>query len=139
MLWKRIALRDHERALVARNGRFYKILTRGEYRIFTVPGVSLELEEHNILHLVFKSKWSNYLVRERPDLIERYFTVVETNEFQIAMVYANGELFRIVTPAKRMLFWREAAEITVERVEVIAGPVISQRNLLALEHLIGSH
>lgn len=139
MLWKRIALRNHERALVAKNGRFHKILTAGEYRIFTVPGVSLEVEKHDALHLVFKSKWSNYLASERPDLIERYFTAVETNEFEIAMVYANGELFRIVTPAKRMLFWRDAADITVELVEIIADPGISQDNLLALEHLIGSH
>ena|SRR5579884_689492 len=136
MLWKRIALCDHERALVARNGRFYKILTRGEYRILTLPGMSVELEKHNILHLVFKSKWSHYLVRERRDIIERHFTLVETNEFQLAMVYANGELFKIVTPAKRMLFWREAAEISVELIEVVAGPVMSQGNLLALEHLI---
>lgn len=139
MLWKRIALRDHERALVARNGGFHKILTHGEYRMLTLPGMSLEVERHNILHLAFKSKWSNYLVRERPDLVERYFTVAETNEFQIAMVYANGELFKIVTPAKRMLFWRDVAEITVELIEVIAGPVISQADLLALEHLIDSH
>lgn len=139
MLWKRIALRDHERALVARNGRFQKILTCGEYRIFTVPGVPLDVEKHNVLRLAFKSKWSNDLVSERPDLIERHFTVVETNEVEIAMVYANGELFRIVTPANRMLFWRDVAEITVEVVEVIAGPVISQNNLLTLEHLIGLH
>ena len=139
MLWKRIALRGHERALVARNGRFHKILTHGEYRILTLPGMSLEVEKHNILQLAFKSKWSNYLVRERPDLLERYFTVVETNEFQIAMVYANGELFKIATPAKRMLFWRDVAEITVELIEVVAGPVISQGNLLVLEHLTGSH
>jgi hypothetical protein len=139
MLWKRIALRNRERALVARNGRFHKILSHGEYRILTVPGVSLELEKHNVLHLAFKSKWSNYLASQRPDVIERYFTVVETNEFQIAMVYANGELFRIVTPAKQMLFWRGVAEITVEVIEVIAGPEISQDNLLALEHLTGSH
>jgi hypothetical protein len=138
MLWKRIALRDQERALVARNGRFHKILTHGEHRILTLPGMSVELEKHNILHLAFKSKWSNYLVRERPDIIERYFTLVETNEFQIAMVHANGELFRIVTPAKRMLFWRDVAKITVELIEVITGPTISQGNLLRLEHLIGS-
>lgn len=139
MLWKRIVLRDHECALVARNSRFHKILTHGEHRILTLPGMSLEVEQHNMLHLAFKSKWSNYLVSERPDLIERYFAVVETNEFQIATVYTNGELYKVITPARRMLFWRDAAEITVELVEVIADAVISEGNLLTLEHLIGSH
>src|SRR5581483_9699916 len=92
----------------------------GMHRVFTAPGVSLEMEKFNIRDLIFQSKWTNYLLAKRPDVVERHFTVIETNSVQIAMVYANGNLFRVLTPAKRVLFWREAAEITAEIVEVIA-------------------
>lgn len=136
MLWKRIAVRDEERALVAKNGRFKGIYLPGEYRIFAAPGVSLEIEKHYVRDVAFRSDWSGYLIEERPEIVERYFTRVETNDTQVAMVYVDGKLFSILMPAKRMLFWRGRAEVAAEVIDIIGEPEIPRPMLAALERVV---
>ena len=135
MLWKRISVGDQERALITKNDRFGGILAPGEYRLFTMPGVSVKVEKFNVQDLVFHSTWADYLAKERPEIAERYFTRVETNDLQVAMIYVDGKLFKVMLPAKRMLFWRGAVEITAEVVNVIDDPQVDAQKLPALERL----
>ena len=135
MLWKHIIVADHERALITKNGRFGGILPPGEYRLFIMSGVSLDVEKHNVRDLVFESAWADYLAKERPEIAERHFTRVETNDFQVAMVYVDGQLFKVMLPAKRMLFWRGAMDVTAEVVNVIDESEVSAQKLPALQRL----
>lgn len=129
MFLERITVEDQERALVANNGRLRTILTPGEYRIVVAEGVSLSVERHFVSNLVFQSMWADHLVRYHPELVACHFHHVETNETQVAMVYVNGGLHTVLTPAKRLLFWRGPAEVTAEFVEVIGTlkPVVRKR------------
>lgn len=136
MFWKRIIVGFRERIVVAKNGRFHAMLAPGKYRIFVLPGVSLEMERHDLRDLVFQSRWADYLISERPEVAERHFMRVETNDVQVGMVYVNGELFKVLAPAKRVLFWRGQAEVTAELVNVIAEPEISPQNLDDLERML---
>ena len=141
MFWKRIVAGPYERVVVAKNGRFHQILLPGTHFIWVAPGVCLEIERHATDEMVFRSKWADSLIRERPDLAERYFIQVATNTVQLAMVYVDDKLFAVLTPAKRILFWRGAAEIRAEIADVIADLVsdsdsdseIEQALLAALE------
>jgi regulator of protease activity HflC (stomatin/prohibitin superfamily) len=135
MLWKRVIVGDQERVIVAKNGRFSQILEPGLHRIFIAPGVSLDLERHNVRDLRFGSKWSDYLVKERPELVNRYFTCVETSDVQVAMVYADSKLEEVLLPAKRVLYWRGLVDITAEVVDVIAQPEVPASKLPALERM----
>ncbi len=85
-------------------------------------GVSLEVEKHNVRDLVFKSAWTDYLAKRRRELVERHFTLVETNDVQVAMVYVDHQLFKVLTPAKRLLFWRGVVDVSAEVVELIDEP-----------------
>lgn len=120
MFWKRIVAGPSERVVVAKNGRFHQILLPGAHFIWVAPGVCLEIERHATDEMVFRSRWADSLIRERADLAERYFIQVATNSVQLAMVYVDGKLFTVLTPAKRILFWRGGAEIRAEIVDVIA-------------------
>lgn len=136
MLWKRIRVGDQERVLVARNGRFDRILPPGTYRVFSGLGsiagrVSLEIEKHGVRDPVFRSKWANYLAQKRPDVAQQHFTRVETNELEVAMVYVDGKLHSILMPGKCVLFWRSEARVTAEIVEVIAEPELPPEILTA--------
>jgi hypothetical protein len=122
MLWKRFVIADQQRGLVTKNGRFGGIFTPGEYALFVPPGVSLEVERHDIREIAFRSTWTDYLLKRRRALVDRHFSSVETNEIQIAMVYADGKLLQVLTPRKRALFWRGPADITFEVVDVISKP-----------------
>ncbi len=133
MLWKRVVVHDQERVLIVKNNRLTQILTPGDHWIFVAPGVSLEMESHDVRNLEFQSRWADYLMKERPDLAEHHFTQVETNEVQVAMVYVDSKLFRVLTPAKSALFWRGLAEVTAEVVEVVSEPEMPVDMFLELE------
>lgn len=120
MFWERVIVRDQERLLISKNGRFDRILLPGEYRIRVAPFVSLEREKHSVFDLVFRSSWADYLLRARPEVVEQHFTRVETNDAQVGIVYVNSELFTVLVPSKRLLFWRGQANVTAEMIEVVA-------------------
>lgn len=117
MLWKRVTVDSHERILVFRNGCFAAILSPGEYRV-RLPE-EIDIERHDIRKFVFRSLWCDFLIEQRPQLVERHFVKVETTETQVGLVYVNGSLYQVLTPAKQLLFWREAAHVTAEIVNVI--------------------
>src|SRR3569833_777336 len=135
MLWKRIVVGDQERILLTKNGRFGGILGPGEYRMFVAPGVSLVFVLFVLRDPVFRSTWVDYLVKERPVVAERHFTRVETSDVQVAMVYIDGKLHTVLTPAKRLLFWKGTSEVKAEVVDVIQKPEIPAEKLPALERL----
>ena len=108
---------DNERALLIRNKRFSKILGPGEYWLFTL-GAEIELERHNIKDLVFNSQWANYLVNQKPELTARYFTLIETGDEQVVVVYLDGKLARVLAPSSRALYWRGDVSVTSERIDI---------------------
>lgn len=122
MLWKPIIVADGQRAVVTRAGRFHQILGPGEHRLFTGPLRPVEIETHSVRGLVFNSFWTDFLVNRHPEVVARHFFPVETSDSQIAMIYADGSLFNVLLPAKRLLFWRGVAEIAIELVDVIDRP-----------------
>ena len=74
----------------------------------------------DVREIVFRSKWADYLINHRPDVVERHFTLMETNEVQVAMVYADGNLLLVMTPAQRVLLWQGSADVRAEIVEILS-------------------
>lgn len=119
MLSKHIRVGANERSLLVSNGDLCGILNPGDYRFAYTGDVYLETETHDIRAIVFESDWANVVANRKPLLRERYFVMIQTGETQIGIIYANGELFMALTPAQRILFWRGAAVITAELVDII--------------------
>ena len=115
---RRIVVGDNERVLVIRRRRFAGILDPGVYWMFTV---GVELERFHTRELLFASEWAAIIVNQHRDLAERYFTVVETRETQVAIVYLDGKLARVIGPATRALFWRGAVAVTFTLIDVRAN------------------
>ena len=131
---RRILVGDNERVLLIRKRRFADILAPGEYWILTL-GRNIELERYNTRELVFASDWSDYLVKDRPELASRYFTVIETADSQVAVVYFDGKLSRVIGPGKRALYWKGAVVVTFETIDVRNDPEAPARLLAPLARL----
>jgi regulator of protease activity HflC (stomatin/prohibitin superfamily) len=129
---RRILIGDNERVLVIRKRRFETILGPGEQWVFT-PG--LELIRANINDVAFSSEWTAFLVTERPGLTANFFTVVETTDSQVAAVYFDSKLARVVGPAQRMLFWRGPVAVTFELFDAREQPEAPERLVSALARL----
>src|SRR6266568_3081362 len=133
-MFRRILVGDNERVLLIRKKRFADILAPGEYWFFTL-GRNIELERHNMKDPVFASERADYIVREQPELASRYFTVIDTADSQVAVVYLDGKLARVVKPGARVLFWRGAVAVTFDLIDVRQTPEVPERLLPALARL----
>ena len=117
MRFESLYIADDERMLLANDESFLAILHPGKYVFMSLQRI--DVERHNIRNVTFRSKWADYLAAERPDVVDKHFVKVETAETEVAIVYADSGLHEVMPPAKRQLFWRDAAVISAEVVKVI--------------------
>ncbi|MDX1982626.1 MAG: slipin family protein [Bryobacteraceae bacterium] len=130
----RILVGDTERALVFRHNRFVTILGPGAHTLFHAPD-ALKVERHSILPGLFTSTWADFLVKERPALVAAHFTVVETSDAEVAMVYMDGKLVRVVPPGSRQLYWKGVREVRAEVINVDEAPQVPAGKLMPLAKL----
>lgn len=116
---RHIVVGDNERVFLIRKRRFEDILAPGDYWIV---GLGLELERHDIRQVMVHSQWTDFLVKNRWELVSRCFTVVETTDTQVAIVYFDDKVSRVVGPGSRALFWRGPVEVTYDVIDVQASP-----------------
>src|SRR5215472_16312367 len=109
---RRILIGDNERVLVIRKRRFAEILGPGVRWMFTL-GQGLELERYNVRELVYSGEWAEYIANSHPETAARCFTVVETSDAEVAVVYVDGRLARVIGPSNRVLFWGGAGKRNV--------------------------
>src|ERR1700722_8280874 len=118
---KVIEVGSRERALLIDSGRFVRILEPGRHFVLAM-GRNLEAVICPLADQAFRTDWADVLVREHPEIVERYFTQVEKRDAEVAIVYANGKTLRVAPPGKRVLFWKEPLEIRAEVINGIDAP-----------------
>ena len=133
-MFKRILVGDAERALLIRNKRFAEILEPGEYWIFAL-GQSIDVERFSTRDPAFVSPWTDFIVRERPELAERFLNVIETSDSQVAILYIDGRLVRVIAPGKRVVYWKGAFKVSADLIDVDREPAIPSRLIPALVRL----
>jgi regulator of protease activity HflC (stomatin/prohibitin superfamily) len=131
---RRVLVGDNERVLLIRKRRLADILGPGEYWIVTF-GRFVEIERYDVKHVVLTSDWTNAIVKLRPDLAAEYFTLVETGDAQIAVVYFDGKAARVVASASRSLFWKGAVNVTFDLIDVREAPEVPKRLIAPLARL----
>jgi regulator of protease activity HflC (stomatin/prohibitin superfamily) len=118
---RRVLVGDNERVFLIRKGRFEDILAPGEYWIL---GFGVEIERHDVKHGILISEWTNFLVKQRWELVSRYFTPVETTDSQVAVVYYDDKVSRVIGPGRRVLFWRGPVEVTYDVIDAESNPQV---------------
>ena len=131
---RRVLVGDQERVLVIVNGRFERMLGPGEHRVWSFRR-SVVLERHNVAKVLFESAWANHVVKLRPDMAAEFFTVVETNDSQVALVSLDGNVARAFGPGHKILFWRGPVDVSVEVFDSNAEPEVPARLVATLSRL----
>jgi regulator of protease activity HflC (stomatin/prohibitin superfamily) len=133
-IFKRILVGDQERVLLISKGRLQRILAPGEHWVFTL-GRSVAIERYSIRDVEFKSDWAEYICNQRPDLVEQFFAPVETRDIEVALVYVDRKLVRVVGPGRRVLYWTGSAEITARVFDAKVEPEVPRDALPGLARL----
>src|SRR5579884_1114146 len=131
---RRIVVGDNERVFVIRDRRFDTILGPGTYWILTLLG-EIQLEFHNVREAVFAGEWTDYIGKERPDILARYFTLVDTADAEVAVISLDAKVSRVIGPGSRALFWRGPVTVTAEVFDVRQDPEVPVRLLAPLARL----
>src|SRR5579872_3827217 len=131
---RRVLVGDQERVFVIVNGRFERILAPGVHFVRTF-GRSVVLERHNVSKVVIESTWTAHIAKARPDVAAEFFTLVETNDSQVAVVSLDGKVSRAFGPGQKALFWRGPVDVSVEVFDSNAEPEAPTRLVTTLSRL----
>lgn len=121
MFVKRIRIGDKERALLVDAGRFVRVLEPGQYWLMEL-GHSYTVERFSTRDPQLRTDWATVLVKEHPNVVAHYFTLVETGDTEVAVVWQDGTLLTVVAPGKRVLFWKGMAEIRAIVIDARVEP-----------------
>lgn len=131
IIFRQIIVRKNERGLLFKKSDFIKFLEPGTYRFFD-PFHHITVELYDLSTPAFSHPLSDFLLKEYPEMMARYFTVVELNAQQVALVYKNGLLADILLPATRHFYWQGVIDITTEIIDISEQFEISQEKAALL-------
>ena len=143
----RVTVKDGERALLTRNGRFERVLEPGRHTLFD-PAHQLAVELHNVVRAEFPADRFAVLKTAQPELAAELFEEVATKALEVAIVSIDGRPLHLMGPWQTRVFWKVATKVDVERIDVASDPkvdarhlamVARERNLLVTEHVVENH
>jgi len=132
LLMLRVTVKDGERALLTRNGRFERVLEPGRHRLLD-PKRELAAELFQVVRAEFPTDRYAVLKAARPDLVAELFEAVETGAGEIAIVKLDGRPVIVLGPWSTRVYWKVATRIDVERIDVAREPKVSPRHLAMID------
>lgn len=97
---KTIYIKKNERGILLERGDFVRILESGTYR-FLNPFNKLEVKKFAVDSEFTDAAMLNYLHKNEPDLLARYFHNMELTDQEAGLLYANKQLVEILVPGTR--------------------------------------
>jgi regulator of protease activity HflC (stomatin/prohibitin superfamily) len=132
LLTQRVTVRDGERALMTRDGRYERVLGPGRHALFD-PRRALGIEVLPVVRAEFPADRYAVLKAARPDLAEELFTAVETRGNEVAIVSLDGRPAHLMGPWQARVFWKVVTRVEVERIDVEREPMVAARHLAMVE------
>jgi hypothetical protein len=113
---QRVVIGDGERALLYVNRRFEQVLAPGVVQLWNPFGRS----EVRVFDLAASAEYTGKdiepLIAQLGKGLNEHFVLADIGVDEVGLVSKNGKLEELLAPATRKLYWKAAANITVERV-----------------------
>ena len=118
---QRTTVKKNERALLLRNGDFDRVLHSGTHWLFA--GLDqLRVESFALEQPAFTHALADYLMAREPEVVAAEFVRVELAENEVGLRSENGVLVEILPPGTRRLYWKGQVEVSVQVIDLNAGP-----------------
>jgi regulator of protease activity HflC (stomatin/prohibitin superfamily) len=140
----RVTVKDGERALLTRNGRFERVLGPGRHRLFD-PARELSVDVCTVVRAEILADRHAVLKSAQPEIAAEMFEAVETKADEIAIVSLDGRPTHLMAPWQTRVFWKVVTSVDVERIDIAHDPKIAprhlamlarERNTMVVEHVI---
>ncbi len=127
-----VVVKDDERALLTRDGKFVRVLAAGRHRLFDLLQ-RLSAETFKIVRGEFA--WDRYATLAATDVrvAGENFVPVQTGAGEIAVVSFDGQPVHLMTPWQSRAFWRGVSKVEVERIDAKAALRVEKKHLDKLD------
>jgi regulator of protease activity HflC (stomatin/prohibitin superfamily) len=126
--WFEVVIRDDERGLLMRNGRFEKLLEPGKARVFDFRG-ELTVEVVKILRAELTPEKALLMQKTHPALAAEHLAIVQAGPTEVALVSFDGDPKHLVLPNTTRAFWKTLTRVDVEMIDTAAEMRIAKRHL----------
>jgi regulator of protease activity HflC (stomatin/prohibitin superfamily) len=125
--WFKTVVRDDERGLLTRDGRFERLLGPGEFRAFD-PERRLAVETLKVVRAELPVERALMLSRLKPEIADN-FKIVQVGPNQVAIIAFDGEPKQILGANSARAFWTSVTEVSVELIDTAAQLRVERRHL----------
>ena len=128
---KRLVIADNERALLFRDRQLTDILTTGVYRFWDFND-RINVRVFDITATEITQKEVKVLLRNKDSLCKAHYTIIATDENEVALVYVDGQFTDLIRPQTEKWFWNTAAKVEVKRINVTEQVEVSVQDMNVL-------
>ena len=128
---KRIVIADNERALLFRDRQLTEILTTGVYQFWDFEN-RIKVRIFDITVTEITQKDVKVLLRNKASLCDMHYTVINTDENEVALIYVDGQFRDLIRPQSEKWFWNTAAQVDVRRINVTEQIEVSAKDMKVL-------
>jgi regulator of protease activity HflC (stomatin/prohibitin superfamily) len=130
--WFELVVKDDERAFLARDGRFVRLLQPGRFTAFD-PGHHLVAEVVKVVRSEIATEKALLLQRTHLPVAEQNFEIVHVGSNEVAIVSFDGEPKHLVLPNTTRAFWKTLTDVGVERIDTAADLRVAKHYLDKLD------
>jgi regulator of protease activity HflC (stomatin/prohibitin superfamily) len=124
----KIDVKDGQRALLFRDGRFVEVLGPGRYARFD-PARRLTSETFDVLQAELPAERALLFAKAYPAVAREHFAIVQPGPSQVAIVSLDGDPRHLVVSNTTRAFWKTLTTVDVEVVDTKADFRVAQQHL----------
>jgi len=127
----KIVVKDDQRALLFRDGRFVRVLEPGRHVRFD-PGRRLVAETFGVLQAELPAERALLFAKAYPEVARAHFEIVQPGPSEVVIVSLDGDPRHIVVPNTTRAFWKTLTNVEVEVVDTATELRVAERHLKKL-------
>lgn len=131
-LWTTVVVKDDERGLLSRNGRFERLIGPGRTTILD-PTRQVSVEVFSVVRAEFPAQRAVLLEQIAPEVARENFKIVRAAVGEVAIVSIDGEPKHLVLPNTTRAFWKTLSRVDVEIIDTTADARVEKRILDKLD------
>ena len=133
MLFKfTVVVKDDERAFLARDGRFERLLGPGRFVSFEYRR-RLTAEVVKVVRAEIAADKALLFAKTHPQVAAEHFEIVRTGANEVAIVSFDGEAKHLVNPNATRAFWKTITKVDVDRIDAGTDLRVAKKHLDKLD------
>jgi regulator of protease activity HflC (stomatin/prohibitin superfamily) len=123
-----VIVRDDERALITRDGKFERLAGPGRYEAFDWSN-RLSAEIVKVVRAEYPIEKTRLLEATHPRLAAANLEIVVVGPNEVAIVSFDGEPKHVVLPNSSRAYWKTVTNVTVERIDAAENLRVEKKYL----------